>query len=172
MTSRLSYHGLSSELGLTPDLITLGKWVGGGMTFGAFGDRKKVMTMFDPRDGLLAHSGTFNNNIITMAAGCTGIDLYNEAELKRLNFLGDSLRTGLQAMLSNYQVNQERPAPFKPCPQKNELEFSFTGIQSPAHAIGDSISVESLSISNSSNTKSKNHSIWKRGACGSLVVAV
>ena len=41
MTSRLSYHGLSSELGLTPDLVTLGKWVGGGMTFGAFGGRKE-----------------------------------------------------------------------------------------------------------------------------------
>ena len=45
--------------------------------------------MFDPRNGILRHSGTFNNNIITMAAGCVGIDIYNEAEVKRLNALGD-----------------------------------------------------------------------------------
>lgn len=59
MTSRLSYHGYSSSLGLKPDLITLGKWIGGGMTFGAFGGRKDrgVMSMFDPRNGILGHSG-------------------------------------------------------------------------------------------------------------------
>jgi glutamate-1-semialdehyde 2,1-aminomutase len=74
MTSRLSYHGYSHELGLRPDLITLGKWIGGGMTFGAFGGRKVggVMSMFDPRNGVLSHSGTFNNNAVTMAAGLWG----------------------------------------------------------------------------------------------------
>jgi glutamate-1-semialdehyde 2,1-aminomutase len=147
MTSRLSYHGLSAELGLTPDLVTLGKWVGGGMTFGAFGGRKEVMRMFDPRDGILAHSGTFNNNIITMAAGCTGIDIYNEAEVKRLNALGNSLRLGLQAILSKYEINQKQPAPFSPCPQKNELESPFTGTESPIRAPDTTITVESLSLS-------------------------
>jgi glutamate-1-semialdehyde 2,1-aminomutase len=155
MTSRLSHHGLSSELGLTPDLITLGKWVGGGMTFGAFGGRKEVMSMFDPRNGILAHSGTFNNNIITMAAGCTGIDIYNDAEVKRLNTLGDSLRLGLQAILSKYQINQEQPPPFTPCPQKNELESPFTGTQSPNPIPHNAVTVESLSISDSTSSKSK-----------------
>jgi glutamate-1-semialdehyde 2,1-aminomutase len=155
ITSRLSYHGLSSELSLTPDLVTLGKWVGGGMTFGAFGGRKRVMSMFDPRDGVLAHSGTFNNNVVTMAAGCTGIDLYNEAEVKRLNALGDSLRTGLQAILLRYQINQEQPATFKPCPQKNELESPFTGTQCFISTPDTALSVESLSLSDPRNTKSK-----------------
>lgn len=163
MTSRLSYHGLSSELGLTPDLVTLGKWVGGGMTFGAFGGGKKVMSMFDPRDGILAHSGTFNNNIVTMAAGCTGIDLYSEAEVKRLNALGDILRTGLQAILFKYQVNQEQPALFKPCPMKNELESPFTGTQISTPAAGNGITVESLSLSDSPKNKSNNPHNSKKG---------
>jgi glutamate-1-semialdehyde 2,1-aminomutase len=154
MTSRLSYHGLSSELGLMPDLITLGKWVGGGMTFGAFGGRKEIMSMFDPRDGLLAHSGTFNNNIITMAAGCTGIDIYNQAQVKRLNALGDKLRMDLQAIFSRYQINQKKPPPFKPCPQKNELESPFTGTQSTTTS-DNAVIVESLSLSESTTLKSK-----------------
>ena len=155
MTSRLSYHGLSSELGLTPDLITLGKWVGGGMTFGAFGGRKEIMCMFDPRDGVLAHSGTFNNNIITMAAGCAGIDIYNQAQVKRLNALGDTLRPGLRAIFSKYQINQEQPPPFKPCPQKNELESPFTGTQSTTTSPHNAFTVESLTLSESTTPRSK-----------------
>ncbi len=163
MTSRLSYHGLSSELSLTPDLITLGKWVGGGMTFGAFGGRKSIMSMFDPRDGILAHSGTFNNNIITMAAGCTGIDIYNQAQVKRLNALGDTLRLGLQAIFSKYQINQEQPPPFKPCPQKNELESPFTGTQSTKTSSCNAVESLTLSESTTPTSKTPNGGMWVSG---------
>jgi len=159
MTSRLSYHGLSSELRLKPDLVTLGKWVGGGMTFGAFGGRRDggVMSMFDPRNGILAHSGTFNNNIMTMAAGCAGIDIYNDEEIKRLNALGDSLRSSLQAILAKYEINQPDLQTHAPCPQKNELESPFTGTQCDSPS--NSISVESLSIEN----KDTKPSMWVSG---------
>ena len=75
MTSRLSYRGLGHKLGIRPDMMTLGKWVGGGMSFGAFGGRVDIMSMFDPtRGGNLAHAGTLNNNIMSMAAGCAGCE--------------------------------------------------------------------------------------------------
>lgn len=106
MTSRLSYHGLSHVLGLTPDLVTLGKWVGGGMTFGAFGGRREggVMSLFDPRNNILSHSGTFNNNIVTMAAGCVGMDIYNEEQLKRLNKLGETLKSSISSTLEKHGI--------------------------------------------------------------------
>ncbi|CAG8956913.1 hypothetical protein HYFRA_00012368 [Hymenoscyphus fraxineus] len=106
MTSRLSYHGLSHSLGLTPDLITLGKWVGGGMTFGAFGGRREggIMSLFDPRNNILSHSGTFNNNIITMAAGCIGLDIYNEEQLQRLNSLGEKLEASITSTLEKHGI--------------------------------------------------------------------
>ena len=47
MTSRLHPGGLSAKLGLEPDLKTLGKYVGGGMSFGAFGGRRDIMGLFD-----------------------------------------------------------------------------------------------------------------------------
>ncbi|MCJ1458393.1 hypothetical protein MMC28_008765 [Mycoblastus sanguinarius] len=93
MTSRLSYHGLGRKLGVQPDLMTLGKWLGGGMSFGAFGGRKDIMEMFDPsRSGGLAHAGTFNNNIISMAAGCAGCKILDEKTTNRLNDLGERLK--------------------------------------------------------------------------------
>lgn len=93
MTSRLSYRGLGHKLGIRPDLMTLGKWVGGGMSFGAFGGRRDVMEMYDPtKSGGLAHAGTFNNNVISMAAGCAGCKVLDEKTTNRLNDLGELLK--------------------------------------------------------------------------------
>ena len=93
MTSRLSYRGLGYRLGIQPDLMTLGKWVGGGMSFGAFGGRRDIMEMYDPsKSGGLAHAGTFNNNVISMAAGCAGCKVLDKETTNRLNGLGEHLK--------------------------------------------------------------------------------
>lgn len=74
MTSRIGAGGLQGKLGITPDLTTLGKYIGGGSSFGAFGGRADVMEQFDPgRSGALPHAGTFNNNVLSMAAGHVGL---------------------------------------------------------------------------------------------------
>lgn len=93
MTSRLSYRGLGHEMGVQPDLMTLGKYVGGGIgTFGAFGGREDVMAMFDPRKGALQHAGTFNNNVVSMAAGVTALNILTEDVLRDLNNRGEYLK--------------------------------------------------------------------------------
>ena len=70
MTSRLAVGGAQALLGVTPDMTTLGKYLAGGLSFGAFGGRADVMAAYDPaRDGGLTHGGTFNNNAFTMAVG-------------------------------------------------------------------------------------------------------
>jgi glutamate-1-semialdehyde 2,1-aminomutase len=142
MTSRLSYHGYSSELGLRPDLVTLGKWVGGGMTFGAFGGRKDdgIMSLFDPSIGILGHSGTFNNNIITMAAGCAGIDIYNEEEVKRLNALGESLKSKVEAVLVKHGVHPPGTTEAGITPN-HKLEFPFTGL-APEPSLAEGVTAE------------------------------
>lgn len=50
MTSRLSHRGLGYKIVIHPDMMTLGKWLGGGMSFGAFGGRRDIMGKFDPRN--------------------------------------------------------------------------------------------------------------------------
>src|SRR5215469_6316389 len=63
MTSRLAPGGLQEAHGIYADLTTLGKYVGGGMSFGAFGGRADIMERFDPRRlDAFQHAGTFNNN--------------------------------------------------------------------------------------------------------------
>ena len=59
---------------ISPDLTTLGKFIGGGLPTGAFGGSAEIMGQFNPkREGTLAHAGTFNNNVCSMAAGCAAM---------------------------------------------------------------------------------------------------
>lgn len=69
------------------------------MTFGAFGGKKEVMDLFDPRkEGAIPHAGTFNNNVLSMVAGNTAMSLWTPGACERINNLGDSLRRRLNAL--------------------------------------------------------------------------
>ena len=74
-------------MGLKPDLTTFGKYIGGGMSFGAFGGRADIMDRFDPRRAdALPHAGTFNNNVLTMSAGIAGLtEIYTPEAAVALN---------------------------------------------------------------------------------------
>ncbi|MGE0223636.1 MAG: aspartate aminotransferase family protein [Acetobacteraceae bacterium] len=100
MTSRLSPGGLQAVRGIKPDLTTFGKYIGGGMSFGAFGGRGDIMDLFDPRRAdALPHAGTFNNNVLTMNAGLAGItEVYTPDAAMALNARGDALRERLNAL--------------------------------------------------------------------------
>ncbi|KAI0541098.1 class III aminotransferase [Xylaria digitata] len=95
MTSRMyTGGGIQSELDVRPDLTTLGKYIGGGMSFGAFGGRQDVMALFDPRaSGSLPHAGTFNNNVLTMNVGAAGLErVFTPEKARELHDLGDEIR--------------------------------------------------------------------------------
>jgi len=73
-TGRLGAAGIQGMLDFKPDLTTLGKFIGGGLPTGAFGGSADIMAQFDPKQaGALAHAGTFNNNVCSMAAGCAAL---------------------------------------------------------------------------------------------------
>ena len=100
MTSRMAGGGMQQLLGITPDLTTLGKYTGGGMSFGAFGGRAELMAMFDPRrPGAVPHAGTFNNNVFSMAAGYTGLtELFPPEAAAALFARGERLRAELNGI--------------------------------------------------------------------------
>jgi glutamate-1-semialdehyde 2,1-aminomutase len=112
MTSRLGPGGLQGLTGIMPDLTSLGKYVGGGMSFGAFGGRVDIIDRFDPRrDDAWPHAGTFNNNVLTMNAGLAGMTkIYTADVAESFNARGDALRNSLNAMA-----------------QKNGAAMQFTG---------------------------------------------
>lgn len=95
ITFRLGLGGLQATEAVRPDLTALGKIIGGGFAVGAFGGRSEVMDLFDPaHPERLIHSGTFNGNNVTMAAGAAALRHYDQAAIDRINGLGDRLRTG------------------------------------------------------------------------------
>ena len=96
-TFRLEYGGAQERYGVRPDLTTFGKIIGGGLPIGAFGGRSDIMQLFDlRRPDAVFHSGTFNGNAAAMAMGRAALELLTGAEIKRINQLGDRLRTELQ----------------------------------------------------------------------------
>lgn len=99
MTSRFALGGAQERYGVSADLTTLGKYLGGGLSFGAFGGRAEVMAAFDPAAGGLTHGGTFNNNAFTMAAGAAVTGLLDAATLDELHERGERLRERLNAVL-------------------------------------------------------------------------
>ena len=101
MTSRLAPGGRHGELGIRPDLITLGKYLGGGVSFGGFGGRAEIMEGFNPKsDGAWPHAGTFNNNIMTMSAGLAGLtQLFTPEACIELNAKGDKFRARLNTSI-------------------------------------------------------------------------
>ncbi len=106
MTSRLDFGGMQSVTGIIPDLMTLGKYVGGGASFGAFGGRADLMDCFDPMaPGAFNHGGTFNNNIISMAAGYTGLkQVLTRDASQRFNQLGEQLKASLRERIDAHGI--------------------------------------------------------------------
>jgi glutamate-1-semialdehyde 2,1-aminomutase len=80
-------------------MTTLGKYMAGGMSFGAFGGRAEIMAVFDGhKPGTLPHAGTFNNNVWSMAAGCVAMgEIFDAATAEALYARGEALREALNA---------------------------------------------------------------------------
>jgi glutamate-1-semialdehyde 2,1-aminomutase len=95
---RAGYHGAQGLFGVTPDVTTLGKIIGGGFPVGAVAGRAEVMAVFDPTHGPPAapHGGTFNANPVTMAAGLAAMTLLTREAFDRLDDLGAKLRASLE----------------------------------------------------------------------------
>jgi glutamate-1-semialdehyde 2,1-aminomutase len=69
---RASVNGAESITGVKPDIITLGKVIGGGMPVGAFGARREIMAQLSP-DGPVYQAGTLSGNPVAMAAGLAAL---------------------------------------------------------------------------------------------------
>ena len=132
MTSRLAPGGLQEKLGILPDLTTLGKYIGGGMSFGAFGGRRALMERYDPRrPDALQHAGTFNNNVLTMAAGTAGMtEIFTPPAVAALNRRGDDLRGALNGVSARHGAALE----FTGIGSLLAAHFSATPVRTPADA--------------------------------------
>jgi len=109
---RLAPGGGQEAFGITPDLTTFGKAIGGGeFPVGAVGGAKEIMELMDPlkhpkRSQLVMRGGTYVGNPLVMRAGYEATLLYEKGEFySRINELGRRLRNGLQRTVDTSKAN-------------------------------------------------------------------
>ena len=107
VTGRLSLGGAQKFYGVTPDLTTMGKIIGGGTPVGAFGGKQEIMQMYDPREKKMYHSGTFNGNAVTMTAGLATMKAYNQEAVDYVNDLGVLFKEGVLKIYEKLGLNMK-----------------------------------------------------------------
>lgn len=94
---RVDYHCAQGLFGITPDLTTMGKVIGGGLPVGAYGGRKEIMELVAP-DGPVYQAGTLSGNPLAMAAGYTTLkEMGKSGSYSYLEQRAEQLESGLRA---------------------------------------------------------------------------
>ena len=93
---RLAEGGSPEKFGLDPDLVCLGKWIGGGFPVGAIGASAELLDVFDQRrDDALYHGGSFNGNPIGCTAGRIAVEDLTEERIATMDRQGAELAAGI-----------------------------------------------------------------------------
>jgi glutamate-1-semialdehyde 2,1-aminomutase len=102
---RASLRGVEDLVPVRPDIVTLGKVIGGGMPVGAFGGKAEVMAHLSPEGGVY-QAGTLSGNPVAMAAGVANLDvlLQNSSVYKILEERATKLMNGFKASAEKYGI--------------------------------------------------------------------
>ena len=95
---RVARGGFQALCGITPDMTTLGKIIGGGFPVGAYGGRREIMQCVAP-SGPVYQAGTLSGNPVAMSAGLAALRALNDESYARLEMLGAQLEAGLREVL-------------------------------------------------------------------------
>ena len=97
---RVSAGGVQTKEGITPDLTTLGKIIGGGLPVGALGGKAEIMDHLAP-EGPVYQAGTLSGNPLAMAAGIASLKLLKDGSAyERLDRLGKQVQQAIQSAIN------------------------------------------------------------------------
>ena len=122
---RLAYGGAQEYYGVTPDLVALGKGVGGGYPLAVTAGNQEIMSVYDKTiadaDGYVPQMGTLNGNPVACAAGlATLAELGKEGAYQRLHATGRRLRDALERLCYEAEI------PMQPSGEDAMFGFYFT----------------------------------------------
>jgi glutamate-1-semialdehyde 2,1-aminomutase len=101
---RMAPGGAQQYLGVTPDLCTLGKAVGGGFPLSVFGGRREIMERLMPQ-GDCQHSGTYNGHPVAVAAGLAAVRAYCQPGFyEHIDAVGEGLCAGLTELFARHSL--------------------------------------------------------------------
>lgn len=103
ITFRSTYGGAQAWYDVKPDLTAMGKVIGGGFPVGALAGKAEVMSVMNPlaSDVRFPHSGTFSANPVTMTAGLTTMQLFDEAAVAHTNSLAARAKRGIEEAIAD-----------------------------------------------------------------------
>ena len=100
---RSALGGYQERIGITPDMTTLGKIIGGGFPVGAYGGKSEIMQCVAPA-GPVYQAGTLSGNPIAMTAGLATLSALNADSYAQLEERGAQLETGFKAILEELNI--------------------------------------------------------------------
>ena len=101
---RIAEGGAQEHFGITPDLVTFGKILGGGFPIGALSGKTELMEMLAP-SGSVYQAGTFNGNPISITAGLATLKQLDNSFYSKMNSKGNSLRTAIKDIIADNDLN-------------------------------------------------------------------
>jgi glutamate-1-semialdehyde 2,1-aminomutase len=101
---RVSKGGAQELYGVTPDITTLGKIIGGGLPVGAYGGKKEIMNMLAP-EGPVYQAGTLSGNPLAMSAGLTTLKMLNKNVYSKLEEISKKIQVGWEKNIKETDTN-------------------------------------------------------------------
>lgn len=104
---RLARGGAQERLGVTPDLTTMGKVIGGGFPLAAFGGKRELMQCLSPI-GSVYQAGTLSGNPVAVAAANATVQLLDDGVYERLDAIGDAIEAGIAPAIAYHGASIHR----------------------------------------------------------------
>ena len=147
---RLALGGAQERLGVSADIVTFGKVIGGGLPVGAFAARSEIMKELAP-DGPVYQAGTLSGNPLAMRAGLTTLELLKKDNdlFERLDDKTEKLHIGIQSLIEQKGL----PHQFNRLGSMLSLHFTETPV----------MDFESAALGNNDHFKAYFHGMLKRG---------
>jgi len=101
---RVSKGGAQELYGVTPDITTLGKIIGGGLPVGAYGGKNEIMNMLAP-EGPVYQAGTLSGNPLAMSAGLTTLKMLNKDVYSKLEEISKKIQVGWEKNIKETDTN-------------------------------------------------------------------